>query len=229
MAVVAVWSVKGGVGVSSVAAMLAIAQAERAEPTVLVDLCGDVPAVLGIEDADVENAAPGVAEWLGSQEPTADALARIERPARRDVSVLPRGAHSISRLGETQDMTPLLTALHASQRTVIVDCGLMHSTGESPVGEVISGAAMSLLVVRECFLNLRAAQRAPFVPTGVIVLKEPGRQFRRADVESATGAPVVAQIAVDARIAQSIDAGLATARLPRRLVRCLAGVLGNDR
>ena len=67
MAVVAVWSVKGGVGVSSVAAMLAIAQAERAEPTVLVDLCGDVPAVLGIEDADVENAAPGVAEWWGSQ------------------------------------------------------------------------------------------------------------------------------------------------------------------
>ena len=41
---IAVWSVKGGVGVTSVAAMLAIAQIERAEPTVLVDLCGDLLA-----------------------------------------------------------------------------------------------------------------------------------------------------------------------------------------
>jgi hypothetical protein len=46
------WSVKGGSGVSVVAAALALI-ASRDAPTALVDLCGDLPAVLGIpEPAD---------------------------------------------------------------------------------------------------------------------------------------------------------------------------------
>ncbi len=215
---IAVWSVKGGVGVTSVAAMLAIAQVERAEPTVLVDLCGDLPALLGGNDLDEVDAAPGITDWCATPEPAAAALARIELPVRTDLTIVPRGAGSLS-----GDAAPLLEALGVSQRRVIVDCGVVGKRQDF-CRQFVVGAPVSLLVVRECFLNLRAAQVSSFTPTAVVVVKEPGRHLGRADVEAVTGAPVVAQIAVDVSIARSLDAGLATARLPRSLLRALGRV-----
>jgi len=216
--VVAVWSVKGGVGVSSVAAMLALAQVERAEPSVLIDLCGDIPALLGMADLDVVEAAPGMTDWCKASEPSGPALGRIERAVRNDLTIVARGTGSFP-----DDATALLQVLRESQRHVVVDCGLVTENDAFRLA-MVRGAATSLLVVRECFLNLRAAQRSPLQPTGVVVLKEPGRQLGRADVEAVTGVPVVAQIAVDAGIARSIDAGLATARLPRGLLRSMGRV-----
>ncbi len=204
--------------VTSVAAMLAIAQVERAEPTVLVDLCGAMPALLGGNDLDEIDAAPGITDWCATPDPEAAALARIERPVRTDLTIVPRGAGSLS-----GDAASLLQALGVSQRRVIVDCGVMGKRQDFR-RQVVAGAPVSLLVVRECFLNLRAAQVSSFTPTAVVIVKEPGRHLGRADVEAVTGAPVVAQIAVDASIARSLDAGLATARLPRSLLRALGRV-----
>ena len=215
---IAVWSVKGGVGVTSVAAMLAIARVERAEPTVLVDLCGDLPALLGGHDLDKTDAAPGITDWCATPELAVTALARIERPVRTDLTIVPRGTGLLS-----ADAAPLLQALGISQRRVIVDCGVVGSQQDF-CRQFVDGAPVSLLVVRECFLNLRAAQVSSFTPTAVVVVKERGRSLGRADVEAVTGAPVVAQIAVDACIARSLDAGLATAQLPRSLLRALGRV-----
>lgn len=215
---VAVWSVKGGVGVTSVAAMLAIAQAERADPAVLVDLCGDVPALLGIDGVE---GAPGVTDWCATPEPTVAALARIEVAARRDVMVLPRGSGAFP-----SDVSPLVGALSAIDRQLVVDCGLVTERPDER-RQVVASAATSLLVMRECFLNLRAAQLSSLTPTAVVVVKEPGRHLGRSDIEVVTGAPVVAQIAVDASVARCLDAGLAAARLPRSLLRSLGRVLAD--
>ena len=215
---VAVWSVKGGVGVTSVAAILAIAQGERANPTVLVDLCGDIPALPGIDAAE---GAPGLTDWCATPDPTVGALTRIEIPVRQDVTILPRGDGDFP-----LDVTPLTQAFTATGRQLVIDCGLVTEQ-HNVRRQVVASSSVSLLVVRECFLNLRAAQLSSLTPTAVVVLKEPGRHLGRPDVEAVTGAPVVAQIAVDASVARCLDAGLATARLPRSLLRSLGRVLAD--
>src|SRR5918993_2143833 len=58
----ACWSSKGGAGTTVVAAALAVLLAERCPAGALIaDLAGDVPAALGVAEAD----GPGLAGWLG--------------------------------------------------------------------------------------------------------------------------------------------------------------------
>src|SRR4051794_33057920 len=60
---VSCWSVKGGSGTTVVASSLALLLATRSPAgSVLVDLAGDVPAVLGIPEPD----GPGVSDWLAA-------------------------------------------------------------------------------------------------------------------------------------------------------------------
>lgn len=210
----AVWSTKGGVGVSTVAAMLAIAQSERAESSVVVDLCGDLPALLGLAEPD----DLGIAEWFATPTRSLDALARIEIEARVDLTVLPRGAGPLP-----LDAGDLVSAFRSSRREVVVDCGRL-TTG-SFAAQVAEAAEVRLLVVRACYLTLRSVRSAPIMPTGVVLLRERGRSLGLADVESVVEAPVVADVAIDSAIARSIDAGLLSSRLPRALVRSMARVI----
>jgi len=213
--VTAVWSVKGGVGATSVAAISALAAVERADDTLLVDLCGDLPAVLGVDDAPTE---PGLVDWCALGRPDGEAMARIEHVVRPGLHLVRRGTGSLG-----DDATALTDVLAGSRRQVIVDCGLVAATDRFR-REVVQAASTSLLVVRECFLNLRAVQRCDLTPTGVVVLNEPRRHLGLVDVESVTGAPVMAQIAVDHSIARSIDAGLLSTRLPRGVLRTMSRV-----
>jgi hypothetical protein len=63
------WAAKGGSGTTVVAAALALSSPR---PSLLVDLDGEVPAVLGLPDPD----RPGVADWLQS-DASADHLAEL--------------------------------------------------------------------------------------------------------------------------------------------------------
>ena len=220
--VVAVWSVKGGVGASSIATMLALAHAHQAYETLIVDLCGDVPTLLGVEGVDsapIDQAELGISDWCALAEPAADRLRRLEHHARPDLRFIHRGTGPLA-----GDPERLRSALSQSGRRTIVDCGVVRDPA-SFVGRFVQSAPVSVLVVRECFLNLRAAQRCPIVPTGVVVIKEPGRTLGRADVEAVTGAPVLGECAVDESVARVLDAGLTRARLPRGLIRSLGKVL----
>ncbi len=211
--VTAVWSTKGGVGVTAISAMLALGQSEQARSTVLVDLCGDLPALLGVPEPNT----PGIADWLATPSRSLDALARIETDAAPDLSVLPRGTGSLGREAE-----PLVDALSRSERSVIVDCGQLRN----PVCRAIAESAdQRLLVVRLCYLTLRSAERSAVDPTGVVLVKERGRALGLGDVETVVGVPVVAEVAIDPAIARSIDAGLTSTRLPRALLRSIGRVL----
>jgi MinD-like ATPase involved in chromosome partitioning or flagellar assembly len=212
---VSCWSAKGGAGTTVVAASLGLVLSERPGPGVLlVDLAGDLPAVLGIAEPD----GPGVAAWAaaGSRVP-ADALTRIEVPVRPGVALLPRGAGG---LVDDEDRAALLAGLLASDdRTVVVDCGTLGPG--SAVVPVAAAAPASLLVTRPCYLALRRAVAAPLRPTGVVLVDEPGRALDRGDVEAVVGAPVTATVALDAGVARAVDAGLLASRLPRGLHRAL--------
>jgi hypothetical protein len=183
----------------------------------IVDLAGDVPAVLGVSE---ESASPGAAEWLDVGEAVpADGLARLEVPVRSGLALLSRGSGA---LGSSRS-APFAALLAADPRAVVVDAGAITpaTPGERAalVGAVAAHADHSLLVVRPCFLALRRAALAPIRPTGVVLVAEAGRALTAADVEEVLGVPVQATVSVTAQVARAVDAGLLASRLPRTLER----------
>jgi len=205
------WSVKGGSGTTVVAAALSLLLS-RTHPTVLVDLCGDAPAALGLP----EPSGPGVLDWMSSSTSGADALWRLAVPARDAMRVLPAGtsaghtpAHRWSALGD---------ALSAHSDSVVVDAGV----GGPPAG-LLPEFATSLLVVRPCYLAVRRAVAEAARPTGIVLVAEPGRALGARDVERAIGAPVVAEVPYDPAVARAVDAGLLATRLPGSIARPLRG------
>ncbi|MGF1595544.1 MAG: hypothetical protein ACFCVK_01205 [Acidimicrobiales bacterium] len=195
------------------AVALARLWAER-DPTLLVDLAGEVELVLGSAPASA-----GVAQWLAAERPPPDALSRLERPAGPGLSLLPAGDR---RLGATE--TPaddrrgnerrrlLAHLLAADDRTVVVDVGAAPNRWAA----LVDLAAPSLLVTRPCYLALSAAT-GHRRPDGIVVVRERGRALGDADIAAAIGAPVVATIPHDPAVARAVDAGLLGTRLPRPL------------
>ncbi len=212
------WSVKGGVGVSVVSAALALSLREHThDPTLLVDLAGDMAAVLGTARlAD----RPGVGEWLTSDVPSAQVGGLVEAVTPQ-LSLLGRGDSS-ENLNPTR-VPELMAWLRDWPGAVVVDLG----SDANVRGPVLHGGVRSLLVLRLCYLGIRAALEQ-HRPDGVIVVEEPGRALTSADLASALGVPVVARVPYDATISRAIDAGLLASRVPRLLSRSLRSTVGDD-
>jgi MinD-like ATPase involved in chromosome partitioning or flagellar assembly len=207
---VACWSAKGGAGTTVVAVSLSLLLARRDAPgALLVDLDGDAPGALGTAEPD----GPGLAGWLAAgPEVPADALARLEAHPATGLGLLARGTGAL----DASRAEVLVALLRQEPRTVVVDCG---AGPDGVAAHVAAAADRSVLVTRPCFLALRKALAAPLRPTEVVLLEEPGRALRAADVEDVLGVPVVAEVAVDPAVARAVDAGLLAARLPRGLAR----------
>ncbi len=224
---IACWSVKGGVGTSVAAALLARqAAAESNSGALLVDLDGDAPAVLGIP----EPSSPGVAEWLStSGEVRIDALRLLEKEAAEGLSILPRGMGPLRHPERAEVMAREFSSEH---RKTVIDCGCLWRPGGDPPTPgseksqpndidvrraVVAQASRSWLVTRSCFLALRRAARAPLQPSGVVLLVESGRALTPGDVEDVVGAPLVMRLEVDPAVARAVDAGILAGRLPSGL------------
>ncbi len=229
---IACWSVKGGVGTSVVAALLAHqAASTKSSGTLLVDLDGDAPGVLGVP----EPSSPGVAEWLSAYgEVRIDALRLLEKEVAEGFSILPRGSGPLRYPERAEVMAREFSSEH---RETVIDCGCLWRSGGDPQelgGEkpplddidvkraVVAQASRSWLVTRSCFLALRRAARAPLQPSGVVLLVEPGRALTPGDVEDVVGAPLVLRVEVDPAVARAVDAGILAGRLPGGLVKAVA-------
>ncbi len=200
------WSVKGGVGTSVVAAALALRTAASGVESLLVDLDGDQPAILGLP----QPAGPGVGDWLsaGGDVPV-DALGELESHVTDRLSLLHLGDPSGLDLADRLDV--LGAVLAGSSRPVVVDAG---STSAANRWWVRHG--QSLLILRPCYLGLRRAGRvAP--GSEVVVVDEPGRALTIADVSTATGAELRCRIPWDPAVARAVDAGILASRMPRSL------------
>jgi MinD-like ATPase involved in chromosome partitioning or flagellar assembly len=208
------WSVKGGSGTTVVATALALLCAARVpDGALLVDLVGDAPLVLGLP----EPAGPGVAAWLAAPDDVgADALGRLAIDVVPGLAVVPAG-------GSDDPPRPgrgaaLAAVLAAEPRTVVVDAG---SCLAGPALDLVAGASTSLLVLRPGYLARRRAVAAPVRPSGVVLVREPGRALGRHDVEDALQVPVRAEVDIDPAVARAVDAGLLATRLPRTLAHGL--------
>jgi hypothetical protein len=200
------WSAKGGSGTTVIVASLGLCSLP---PVTLVDLAGDLPAVLGI----AEPAGPGILEWLQSDAST-ERLSDITIDVTEGVALLPAGRGD--RHLPSARWPELLAALTTDNHRVIIDAG----TGQPPTA-AHNLVDRSLLITRACYLALRRVVASPIRPTGIILVNEPGRALRDVDVEAAVGAPLLATVSLDAQIARSVDAGLMAARLPRMIRRDL--------
>ncbi len=211
----AFWSVKGGVGTTVIAAAVALAVGRADTPALLVDLDGDLPCCLGI----AEPAGPGVAEWLAAPEGVPpDALARLETAVHPGLWLLHRGGGPL----DAGRARLLLQILASSGRPVIVDCGRIGRDGAGPL--LAAEADRSVLVTRCCLLGLRRAAATPISPSGIVVLRDPGRAIDTDAVADIVGAPILAEVAVDPAIGRAVDAGLLGSRRGHRLAEALRGV-----
>lgn len=208
---ICLFSSKGGVGCSVSTAALGLLSASH-EPTLLVDLRGDLDEILGMPPA-----AEGLSDWFDVDAPSPDLLYRLERPVTSDLALLPRGT---CRRPARADRYRLLAQLLGTEaRRVIVDVGT-HGVAAAPI---LAEASTSLMVTRACYLALAAARRSP-APDLVILIEEEGRALGPQDVEAAVGAAIDVRLRWHRDVARAVDAGLLTARLPRPL-RTLERVL----
>lgn len=211
------WTAKGGTGCTVTATALALLAAET-WPTLLVDLGGDVPSVLGLNVATGE-ATPGVADWLTAERPPPDALSRLEVVVGPNIDLLPAGegaevvgGEGLTGADRAQRWEVLARLLAGDERCVIVDVGRLAPCHQP----LVEFAERSLLVTRACYLALTAVSRSRR-PDGVVAIREPGRALRTSDVEAAVGVSVVAALSIDPAVARAVDAGVFIRRLPRSL------------
>ena len=193
-------SPKGGSGTTVTAASYALATAEHHGKAMLIDMCGDSRAVLGMADTD----APGLNDWLGeSHHAGADALIGSGTAMENGLLVVHPGTRFVTGAPRWE---ALAGALSSWDFPVIVDAGT-HFFPE----EIRAVAGNNWLVTRACYLALRRATRMPR-PTGAVVIKEQGRALTVRDVEAVLNVPVVATIQVDPAVARAVDAGVLPAR-----------------
>ena len=193
-------SVKGGSGTSVTAAALALLLAARHRGGGhVVDLCGDLPAVLGIAEPD------GTA---GCEVNSA-------------LHLLPR---RIDGHATEANWLSLATELQSLRGPVVVDAGCTP-IGQ-PLLDV---AAASYLVTRPCYLALRRATHAvhkgEVSVDGCILLNETGRALTPNDVSAVLKTTVCAELPVDSAISRAVDAGLLAHRVPKALDDGLADLI----
>lgn len=206
------WSVGGGVGTSVVVAGLALAAVRGGGRSLVVDLGGDQPTLLGVP----EPIGLGLAEWLGAGPEVPDgARARLESEPAPGIGLLHRGTGALR-----ADRVPsLVDDLDDDDRSVVVDAGLVSPGGAAEAFAV--AAPRSLLVTRACPVALRRVEQLPAAPSGVVVVRDRRRAVTWRQVADASGAPVVAELEVDPAVASAVDAGLTRRPLPRSFLRVL--------
>ncbi len=207
------WSAKGGSGVTVTVAAYSAWLARRDGPTTVVDLCGDQPAALGL----ASHRGEGWTDWLAAPQGGRAALDRLVVPVDERLSLLPVGT---GRPGPAERIADLVAAL-ASRPRVVVDAGVptsipagagSHSSGRLPPGAdepflAFTEAGRSTMVVRPCYLALRRAMAVRFHIDDLVVLTEPDRALSPRDVAEVLGSELAAVLAIEPRIARSVDAG----------------------
>jgi hypothetical protein len=222
VALLTLWSPKGGSGTSVFAAACALVLA-RGPGVRLVDLGGDQPAIFGL-GADPGR---GVADWLdaGPGAPT-DALDRLAVDAAPGATLIPYGGEraALAPRPAAEAGAALAVALRDGPVPTLVDAG----TAQTPEARALLEVAdVTLVVVRGCYLTLRRSVRHPALgrAAGIVVVEEPGRAIGAREIADVLGRPVVARVPARDAIARAVDAGVLAHRLPDAIARPAAGAL----
>jgi hypothetical protein len=222
VALLTIWSPKGGSGTSVFAAACTLVLA-RESGARLVDLGGDQPAIFGLGS----DPARGVTDWLeaGPGAPT-DALERLAVEAAPGATLIPCGEDpgSLAPRPAAEAGAALAVALRDGPVPTLVDA----ATASAPAARALLEVSdVTLVVVRGCYLTLRRAVRHPALgrAAGLVVVEEPGRAIGSREIADVLGRPVVARVPARDAIARAVDAGVLAARLPDPIARPAAAAL----
>ncbi len=86
------YSAKGGAGCSVTAAAVSLLLSKR-QPTLLVDLAGDLPEILGLGP---DHAVDGLGSWVAADEPAPDSLRWLEQPIAAQLTLLGSGGGAVT-------------------------------------------------------------------------------------------------------------------------------------
>jgi hypothetical protein len=193
-------SPKGGNCTTVTTAAFALMSAARGINTVLFDLCGDIPATLGM----VEPSSPGINDWLSeNNEGDDESLVKMGTPLLNGLVVVHRGSKFVEGQPRWQQ---LAEAIRTLPHTSIIDAGITFVPEE--VRQSVDSVTM---VTRPCYLSLRRATHLP-KPHNVIVIREEARALTVNDVSHVLGVPKFAEIPYNPAISRAVDAGLLTSR-----------------
>ena len=123
-----------------------------------------------------EPAGQGVADWLASDAPPG-ALDDLAVDVDRTTRLIPRGVDAAR---------PAVTAVGRARRLAghAAVAGRRRRQPPAARPRSLGDDVRSLLVTRACYLALRRAVAAPCRPDGVVLVAEPGRALRTADVDT---------------------------------------------
>ena len=202
-------SSKGGNCTTVTAAAYALHAAHSGTPTLLIDLCGDVPAVIGMPDPT----SIGINEWLSEKSiANAESLVQSGTSLTDQLTVIHRGSHTVEGSPRWNEFA---AAIRDLPYNVIVDAGTTY------VPDFVRASFSAVpLVTRACYLSLRRATQLPR-PTHVVVIKEEARALTVTDVSNVLGVPVMAEIPYESAISRAVDAGLLSARSEQLFARHL--------
>lgn len=200
-------SVRGGVGTSVVSAAIAVLAArDQSRLTYLVDLTGDHTDIFGL--AHVET---GLDDWTTQADRRLTDLALEINPKLRLVP-------SRVALDATVSLDGLVTALEQLRHDahIVIDAGRLDLTDS--LREL---RPTHFLVIRPCYLALRATVSSSRTWDGLVIVRPPDRVLTTRDVVNVTGLPAIAEVDMSADVARAVDAGVFGSRLPAALERSL--------
>jgi hypothetical protein len=193
-------SPKGGNCTTVTAAAYALLMAARGTPTVLIDLCGDIPAAVGM----AEPTTPGINDWLSESSPLdAQALVTMGTPLKDGLVVVHRGSSFVEGQPRWSD---LAHAISSSPINIIIDAGISFIPDE-----LRTAVSHITMVVKPCYLSLRRASRMQR-PSQLFVVCEESRALTVKDVGHVLGMPVTLEIPYTSAISRAVDAGMLPSR-----------------
>ena len=193
-------SPKGGNCTTVTATAYALLVAARGTHTVLIDLCGDVPAAAGM----AEPTTPGINDWL-SESSTSDAqtLVTLGTPFDNGLVIVHRGSSFVEGQPRWSDLANAISTLPMN---IVIDAGTTFLPDE--LRRAVTHVTM---VVKPCYLSLRRASRMQR-PTQLFVVCEESRALTIKDVGHVLGMPVTCEIPYTSAISRAVDAGMLPSR-----------------
>lgn len=225
--IITLHSMKGGSGVSTTAALTALAARKNIDqPVTLVDLCGDQHAIFG------RPPAAGIAEWAARGLPPEDLDSTLD-DAASGVHLLGRGAGPLPPRGrQAAEVVDGLLVWMATRGTVVVDAGNLHPGWDSASGpgydlrcQLSAASDHTMVVVRRCYLAARRAPSMPHRASRMIVVDEGGDRMTPDEIGQFTGVPLAATVPVDATTARAVDSGLIAPLATDQTLRSLGGMI----
>jgi hypothetical protein len=201
-------SSKGGNCTTVTAAAFALHQAASGIRTIIIDLCGDQPAVLGL----AEPQGPGINDWLAEDSnATISDLLSLGTVINDNVLLLHRGSRFVTGEPRWSDFAELMSS---DNGYVVIDAG----SGYLP-DDLRLAVTHITLVIRPCYIALRRAAHQTR-PTDVFAINEPERALTVKDIGHVLGVPIHAEVPHSAVISRAVDAGVFPGRVQQLFAGC---------